>query len=253
MSCPDDNTLNRFIEGALAPRERSAIDTHLDACERCRALVFATGAVRAEVSALSLESSVIAEVPSLPRTLGRYELRGVLGEGSMGRAYVGYDPMLDRRVCLKVLKTSPLDDPQAERARMLNEARAQARLSDPAIVSVYEVVAEGPIVALAMEYLDGAITFGAWLSAAGRSQAEILAVMKQAGAGLVAAHASGIAHRDFKPDNVLITGTGRARIVDFGLARRVVEVEAQDEAERPTEVHTRTVAAGTPAYMAPEQ
>lgn len=252
MRCPDDNALNAYLEGIAGEAARSEVEKHLDVCARCRELAWASGALGASLSSRTVGYSAEADPEIMPATIGRYQLRGLLGEGAMGRTYLGHDPELDRPVCLKVLKSSAGGDPAAERQRLLQEARAQARLSDPAIVSVYEIVSAGTVLALVMEYLPGAVTLRAWLAAAARSPEEIVAVLVQAGEGLAAAHASGIAHRDFKPDNVLLTAAGRARIVDFGLARRVLELE-DSTAELPAETHTKTVAAGTPAYMAPEQ
>ncbi len=249
--CPDDNQLNAFIEGVLVGDDHTAFEAHLDECEKCRALVLAAGAVRAELSSarLGLPQDDAPEALA-PTRIGRFQVARLLGEGAMGRTWLAYDPELDRQVCLKLLKSAPTDYPAAERDRLLKEARAQARLSHPAIVSVYEVVTEGNVVALAMQFLEGTRSLRSWLDEK-RSTEEILAALAQAGQGLAAAHASGVVHRDFKPDNVLMTPDGQAKIIDFGLARHLVELPTAVAIPRQT--HARTVAAGTPAYMAPEQ
>lgn len=259
MSCPSDDALNRYLEGIAPAAELETIERHLDDCARCRDVALAVGtlvAERSELGGAPTEAMVrLAPAPeSPPVQVGRFLVRGPLGEGSMGRTYAGYDPELDRAVCLKLLK--PLAGAGDDRARVLAEARAQARLSHPAIVSVYEVVSEGSSVGLAMELLEGARTLRAWLGSEPRAWRTVVDVLRQAGEGLAAAHAGGVVHRDFKPENVLVTADGRARIVDFGLARRVVELElstSEGPLEHAARAHTRTLAAGTPAYMAPEQ
>jgi hypothetical protein len=167
----------------------------------------------------------------------------------MGLTFLAYDPQLDREVCLKVLKPLVSDDEGAEHERLLSEARAQAQLSHPAIVPVYEVVAGAEVVALVMEYVRDGRSLREWLQRP-RTASQVLEVMLQAGEGLAAAHATGVVHRDFKPENVMLAN-GRVRIIDFGLARRVVDLGpgAAPTSENPT----LTVAAGSPAYMAPEQ
>jgi len=180
--------------------------------------------------------------------VGRFEVLRPLGEGGMGLTFLAYDPQLEREVCLKVLKPLVSDDEGAEHQRLLWEARAQAQLSHPAIVPVYEVVADAEAVALVMEYVRDGRSLREWLQRP-RTASQVLEVVLQAGEGLSAAHATGVVHRDFKPDNVMLA-KGRARIIDFGLARRVVDLGpgAAPTSENPT----LTVAAGSPAYMAPE-
>lgn len=184
--------------------------------------------------------------------MGRFEVLRPLGEGGMGLTFLAYDPQLEREVCLKVLKPLVSDDEGdegAEHQRLLSEARAQAQLSHPAIVPVYEVVADAEVVALVMEYVRDGRSLREWLQRP-RTASQVLEVVLQAGEGLAAAHAAGVVHRDFKPDNVMLA-KGRVRIIDFGLARRVVDLGPG--AALTSENPTLTVAAGSPAYMAPEQ
>src|SRR5262249_52583000 len=109
-------------------------------------------------------------------------------------------------------------DMQVGRERLLREAQAMAQLSHPNVIAIYDMGTFGEQVFIAMEYVDGS-TLSGWLSATQRSWREIVSIFVQAGRGLAAAHAAGILHRDFKPDNVLVGNDGRVRVLDFGLAR----------------------------------
>jgi tetratricopeptide (TPR) repeat protein len=197
-------------------------------------------------------------------TVGRYVVVERLGSGGMGVVYAAFDPELDRKVALKLLHGdagSPTDS-TAGRTRLLREAQAMARLSHPNVIAVHDVGTFSGQVFVAMEYVEGS-TLGEWLAERPRAPSEILQVFVAAGEGLAAAHAAGIVHRDFKPDNVMIDRSGRTRVLDFGLARPVVPgASAEDEQLRALSssassidvVLTATGALmGTPAYMAPEQ
>ncbi|MEX1369489.1 MAG: tetratricopeptide repeat protein [Nannocystaceae bacterium] len=196
-----------------------------------------------------------------PLQIGRFVVSHRLGAGASGVVYAAHDPKLDRKIALKVLRPDGDLDEQAH-ARLLREAQALARLSHPNVVAVHDVGDLDGRVFVAMELLEGG-TLRRWLRASPRSTAEILEVFVQAGEGLAAAHAAGLVHRDFKPDNVLLDEQGRASVVDFGLAREQVDpgmsvIEAIATAEQPGEEAdlrlTRTgTMLGTPAYMAPEQ
>lgn len=225
----------------------------------------------------SVTSRRSKEAPfELPRgaEVGRYVVLQRLGAGGMGVVYAAYDHELDRKVALKLL--NPRDEGsqgEAARVRMLREAQAMARLSHANVVTVHDVgTVEGRLF-LAMEFIDG-LTCGAWLKKQSRDTAEVVEMFTQAGRGLAAAHAAGLVHRDFKPENVMIGVDGRVLVLDFGLARAVagdavVETIEEDdlppESSRPPLSQTTgtnalsaelTVAGavmGTPAYMSPEQ
>ena len=174
----------------------------------------------------------------------------------MGLVYAAYDPRLDRRVALKILNPRSMQAvTEGARRRLLREAQAMARLSDPNVVNVYDAGEVGGEVFLAMEFVEGK-TLRAWLDERPRTWREILPVFISAGRGLAAAHAAGIVHRDFKPENVLVQADGRARVTDFGIAKSVLEPAAQPCAAPVSEdaiaTHTAGIV-GTPAYMAPEQ
>src|SRR5262245_11493 len=152
--------------------------------------------------------------------LGRYVSLARLGSGGMSEVYAAFDPQLDRRVALKLLRPDVVAGMAAEegRARVLREAQALARLSHRNVVAVHDVGTESGEIFIAMEYVDG-VTVRTWLAEHERTWREILNVFLDAGRGLAAAHEAGLVHRDFKPDNVLVTPTGRVVVLDFGLAR----------------------------------
>jgi serine/threonine protein kinase len=139
----------------------------------------------------------------------------VLGAGGMGLVYAAHDPDLDRRVAIKILRN---DAGEEARVRLLREARAMAKLSHPNVITVYEVGSSAGVDFVAMELLEGG-TLGEWLRAERRPPLEVLRRFRAAGAGLAAAHARGLVHRDFKPANVLLGRDGRVVVTDFGLAR----------------------------------
>ncbi len=206
----------------------------------------------------AVKAQVLGEVQD-PLMLGKYEIERPLGAGAMGRILLAHDPTLERRVALKIIAPQLADVPQA-RARIVQEARAMARLSDPNVAQVYEVARDGPHLFVAMEYVDGR-RLRDWLEEKRRPWARIVDMFVQAGRGLAASHAKGLVHRDFKPDNVMLGRGGRAKVVDFGLACGLGEAVEQAELDAamdstgpqdPDVTATRTWL-GTPAYMAPEQ
>ncbi len=147
--------------------------------------------------------------------LARYVILDELGQGGNGIVYSAFDPDLDRKVALKVLRRSR--ETQA-RARLLREAQAMAKLSHPNVVTVFEVGTDDGRDFVSMEFVDGQ-NLAAW-SETQRGHEEVLAVYRQAGQGLAAAHRVGLVHRDFKPHNVLLGKDGRVLVTDFGLARQ---------------------------------
>ena len=238
MGCLDDLTITNLVGNALPEPQRIAALTHLDECATCYELVAAIGSPRAEVEPARLAAGT---------EVGRYVIESVAGAGAMGVVYAARDPSLDRSVALKCVAAT--GDARAKE-RMLREARAMAQLSHRNVVSIFDVGTFGDDVFFAMELLRGR-TLRQWLP--GRTRPQIIAVLADAGRGLAAAHAAGIIHRDFKPDNVLIGDDGRTCVTDFGLAR-----EADASADPPAEMTVDALSAtgqlvGTPVYMAPEQ
>jgi serine/threonine protein kinase len=192
--------------------------------------------------------------------LGRYVIIDLLGSGGMGVVYTAYDPDLDRRVALKLLR--PDRGPswgETGRLRLLREAQAIARLSHPNVIAVYDAGSFGDQVFVAMEFIEGG-TLRQWLEERPPWR-EVLDRFLLAGRGLAAAHAAGLVHRDFKPDNVLLSRDGRVRVMDFGLARPIGEPSRMEEWRAPAGSGGNLAspltqwgeALGTPGYMAPEQ
>jgi eukaryotic-like serine/threonine-protein kinase len=200
-------------------------------------------------------------------TIGRYIVVELIGRGGMGEVYAAYDPELNRKIAVKLLRAvggdAPVDDNR--RTRLQREAQAIARLSHPNVVVVHDVGTFRDSVFIAMEFIEGD-TLGAWMEARPRRYREVLDVFLAAGCGLVAAHEAGLVHRDFKPDNVMITKDGQVRVMDFGLARELIPgvdeppADPLDVGQMPSSGdHLRTkltvtgAIMGTPAYAAPEQ
>jgi tetratricopeptide (TPR) repeat protein/predicted Ser/Thr protein kinase len=163
----------------------------------------------------------------------------------MGIVYAAYDELLDRKVAVKVVREGGARE--ETRLRVLREARALAKLSHPNVVQVYEADQWGEDVYIAMELIEGC-TLDEWTQ--GRTWREVLAVYRQAGEGLAAAHGAGIVHRDFKPKNCLVGEDGRVRVLDFGLARptqmggrhAAVEAKAPLSSDSHADLHGPTLA-----------
>ncbi|MDQ2811707.1 MAG: PASTA domain-containing protein [Actinomycetota bacterium] len=173
---------------------------------------------------------------------GRYAVTARIAHGGMATVYLAMDTRLDREVALKVMHAELARDDDFVR-RFIGEAKSVARLSHQNVVAVYDQGADGPVLYLAMEYVPGR-TLKEMLRDNGRlPPAVALEIMTGVLGGLAAAHASGIVHRDVKPENVLLTADGRVKVADFGLARALTATG-----------HTRTgLLIGTVAYVPPEQ
>ncbi|HVR63428.1 MAG TPA: serine/threonine-protein kinase, partial [Polyangia bacterium] len=154
--------------------------------------------------------------------IGRYIALELIGRGGMGEVYAAYDPELDRKIAIKLLRGTPGSGGSLagadSRTRLMREAKAIAKLSHPNVIVVYDVGTFEDRVFVAMEFVDGH-TFNYWLNAERRHWSDILKVFVAAGRGLGAAHDKQLVHRDFKPDNVMIRSDGQVRVMDFGLAR----------------------------------
>jgi serine/threonine protein kinase len=186
-----------------------------------------------------------APTPALEQ-LGRYLLLKKLGQGGMGTVYLAWDNRLNRRVALKVLPPHSLHDPAAVR-RFQREAQALAQLSHPGIVQAHDADAEGERHFLVMEYVEGH-SLAQLLKDKGRlPPTQAADYLYQAALALQHAHDKGLIHRDLKPANLLLTQTGRVKVLDLGLARFL-----QDQLGDPG-LTREGVTMGTPDYAAPEQ
>ncbi len=203
------------------------------------------------------------ESPSTPGTLsagdtlGSFVIERELGAGAMGVVLLARDPDLDRSVAIKVLRTA--GHSERGKVRLLREAQAVAKIQHPHVVAVHQVGTHEGQVYVVMEFVDGG-TLRQWQKAPRRWQ-DTLEVYRQAAKGLAAAHAVGLVHRDFKPDNVLIGAGGRVRVTDFGIVGVMGEgasgeftIEDDADVNDASTRLTKTGAiVGTPAYMPPEQ
>ncbi|HSR99207.1 MAG TPA: serine/threonine-protein kinase [Kofleriaceae bacterium] len=278
MDCLSENTFQQLLDGTLVEARIRDTEVHLDTCRSCRELLstLAQGLTEScppggEDVSTHATDGLEHEMPPGSQ-VGRFVVQSPLGIGGMGVVYAADDPVLGRKVALKLIHADRGEGPErAEwRARLLREARAIARLSHPNVITVHDIGLHGDHPFVAMELVEGT-TLRSWLAASPRSWREVVPVFVAAGRGLLAAHRAGLVHRDFKPDNVLIGHDGRIRVTDFGLACPLVggdrhgpEGPAPDEpaqalaalgssAENRDERLTRTgTLVGTPGYIAPE-
>jgi eukaryotic-like serine/threonine-protein kinase len=238
VACPDDEILLAMLEGRLRGEALVEADRHLDGCESCRDVV--------SVLASGIVPRSRGETPT---RVGRYAIGELLGAGATGSVHAAHDPELDRAVALKRLHAG---GDATQRARLLREAQALARLAHPNVVTVFDVGIEHDEVYVAMELVRGA-SLRVWMSRP-HPEAEILATLLAAGRGLAAAHAEGLVHRDFKPENVLVGDDARVKVVDFGLAHEDAgRLDESADVSLSTTLTATGALLGTPAYMAPEQ
>ncbi len=194
-------------------------------------------------------------------SIGRYVIEERLGAGAMGVVYGALDPKLGRRVAIKMAHASQA---RSERGaeRFIREARAMAALDHPNVVGVFDFGVRDDEAFLVMERVE-AQTLSKWLETSPTFD-QRLRVLREAGAGLAAAHAAGLVHRDFKPDNVLITAGGQAKVTDFGLARAYGDDDSSSQGSKNSGMQSASgrvsntvtahgVVIGTPVYMSPEQ
>jgi serine/threonine protein kinase len=194
-----------------------------------------------------------------PQRIARFSVRETLGEGGMGVVFLAHDPDLEREIAVKLIQTRRHLSPTTLRKRLIREGRALGQLRHPNVVQVHELGEHDGELYLAMEYVAGH-TLRAWQDQRPRARDEILHAYTDAGRGLAAAHAASIVHRDFKPENVLISADGRVQVTDFGLADLLSALvdESTTEDTTPGQGHSYRLTnageiLGTLGYMAPEQ
>ncbi len=186
----------------------------------------------------------------MPEQIGRYRITGKLGEGGMGIVYLGYDAKLQRSVAIKLV-TGLSDD--AGRERLLQEARAASALNHPNICTIYEVDEEADRAFIVMEHIDGK-RLGDLIPSEGLPSSTAVGYGLQIADALAHAHDRRVVHRDVKASNILMTPEGRAKVLDFGLAKRLSEKVLDEATTRSQASLTEAgVLAGTLPYIAPEQ
>lgn len=264
---PDEATLRKFLLGTLPPAESERVTqwasedasaaqllASVDARDLVTDAITETGTANGLAdTAVSPKNPVHQPTPSsfpdspVPTQVGSYRIIRELGRGGMGMVLEADDIRLNRRVALKLITAQDASDGRA-RARFLQEARAVAQIEHPNVVPILHIDEDGGMLFIVMPLLKGE-TLDARLHREKRlSPSEVARIGREVASGLVAAHAVGLVHRDIKPANIwLDADTGRARILDFGLAKPV-------DNSNPTAALTDTgVIVGTPYYMAPEQ
>ncbi|MBI5543140.1 MAG: serine/threonine protein kinase [Deltaproteobacteria bacterium] len=248
--CLDENQLAELVEGRLASGGQRALMAHLDGCRSCRQVLAAFARSAAPTEQEGSQDSAIAAtlmaqkrtaLPEIGRTLsGRFQLGRILGYGAMGVVYEAQDGLLGLKVALKVLRPDI-----AEKAELLKHLRREIllgrRISHPNACRIYDLGADDELHFITQELVAGE-SLQAILERAPVAPAWIVPILKQVCAGLAAAHQEGIVHRDLKPANIMLEDTGRAVVMDFGLAA--------DETRREL---SQGGPVGTPAFWAPEQ
>ncbi len=260
--CPSDRELNDFANGRIAFSRLSDIELHLETCGRCSARL---AAAPADTLVRRLSHFEYSELPAghrlastRPFDLGpdsRYELLAELGQGGMGQVFKARHKLMKRIVALKTIRPELINHPEAVR-RFAKEARAAARLSHPNIVSAFDAEQEGDLHFLVMEYVDGEglnriVNRNGPLDAATATN-----YIRQAALGLEHACQQGMVHRDIKPQNLMLTGDGVVKILDFGLSkfrRQVADPDELDSATDETVLTLNNTRLGTEGYIAPEQ
>jgi len=285
LACPPPDDYERLISGALPPTDVERLSQHLAGCSACAAKVqtllsadtllsvlrgTTTDAPRGEkvpdeltrqllalaaqpsaepscVSAARLTS--LLAPPQADDEIGRlahYRVLSVLGEGGMGVVFLAEDTLLGRKVALKTMKPEIAAEPR-HRQRFLREARAAAKVEHDPIAPIYGVGEDRGVPWLAMPFLKGQSLDELLQHVKVMQPAQALRLGVQVAKGLAAAHAAGLIHRDIKPGNIWVEpdNGGRARLLDFGLAR--------DDREGGEHLTVTGAVIGTPAFMAPEQ
>ncbi|MDA2930030.1 protein kinase [Acidobacteria bacterium AH-259-O06] len=193
------------------------------------------------------------EGPVVGQTISHYKILEKLGEGGMGEVFLAQDTSLERKVALKFLPDFMQQDPTA-RKRFLREAKSAAALDHPFICKIYEVGEAGGKDFIAMEYVQGT-TLKDKLADSPLTLKDALEKSTEVAEALEEAHTQGIVHRDLKPSNIMLTPQGHAKVMDFGLAKRLAPAEGVGSQEQTISASlTKTGATlGTLAYMSPEQ
>lgn len=260
--CLEPNELVEMMNGRASEADKARIEAHVNQCEDCMQLMIDVGRAAEQASpiadtALSDGSPYSVGTAAEPHgaelhrgeVVDHFQVERLLGRGGMGEVYRAHDVKLGRTVALKLIHPSLMTSSDAKR-RFENEARATAKLNHPNIVNIHAVGEHRGRPYVALEYLEGK-NLREILANSPPDLQRALGLVLSIAQAVAAAHERGVVHRDLKPENVVIDATGRARVVDFGLAR----IGAVTEEGVPASVHggNITTVGGTPLYMAPEQ
>jgi serine/threonine protein kinase len=281
---PASQRLEAFALGQLSDGELVEIEAHLASCSACRqatesvaddtlVALLRSAATDPESSAGPTTQNAAGRagpvttddgIPEALATHPRYRVQELLGVGGMGAVYRAEHLLMQRSVALKVINRELIDRP-ATSERFEREVRAAARLVHPNIVTAFDAEQAGDLHFLVMEYVEGTSLARRVADTGPLPVAEACEYVRQAALGLQHAHERGMVHRDIKPHNLMITSGGQVKILDFGLARFVMEtapagnllaapVAASAESGRTPESITQIgTVMGTPDYIAPEQ
>ncbi|MDX6403330.1 MAG: eukaryotic-like serine/threonine-protein kinase [Blastocatellia bacterium] len=184
--------------------------------------------------------------------ISHYRIIEKLGAGGMGEVFLAHDLTLDRKVAIKILPAKSIENEQAKK-RLFREAKAAATLDHPNICTIHEVNEEADSPFIVMQYIDG-VTLANKVRNNPLAPAEVVNIGIQAAEALAEAHSRGVVHRDIKPQNMMITARGQLKILDFGLARQILNQPAVDsQAQTETRLTEEGQIVGTVGYMSPEQ
>ncbi|HEX4135948.1 MAG TPA: protein kinase [Bryobacteraceae bacterium] len=236
---------------ACRPEERSALLARADPelGREVKLLLMQDGSLLDDPAWERLEASSASPPLAAGQRWGRYEIETPLGAGGMGVVFRARDTRLHRSVAIKFLSDEVAD--VSARRRFQREAQTASSLNHPHIVAVYDAGESEGRQYLVTEFVDGG-TLKSWACSSKRTWREIVEIVTGIADGLAVAHAAGILHRDIKPDNILVTQGGYAKLADFGLAK-LAEATDSDVTRAPTESCTRPgVVIGTIPYMSPE-
>lgn len=227
-TCPRDTELREEVESLLSAHEEAKDFI--------------------EDSPSDAATSLLAE--KRPKQVGQYKIQRLLGAGGMGEVYLAEDILLNRRVAIKFLSPYSLDNEEAKR-RLLQEARAAAKLDHPNLCAIYEV-GETDRPYIVMPYVEGE-TLDIKLKQNPLAMSVALKVATQVADAVAEAHEHNIIHRDIKPSNIIITPRGQAKVMDFGLAKITANESIESEATTKSLLTTPGMIMGTLPYMSPEQ
>ncbi len=288
---PSDDQLKAFGLGDLDPQNSAKVEVHIEECHECSETLLGlssssdtfvsslrragqseqeasepTPASQEETIALSLDAADsrladdgLRDVPPQLLNHPRYRIAELVGKGGMGDVYKAEHKLMSRPVALKVINRKLVAHPRAVE-RFRREVQAAARLSHPNIVTAHDADQAGDVHFLVMEYVDGTDLSEVVRQRGPLPVAQACSYIQQAASGLQKAHELGLVHRDIKPHNLMVTGEGQVKILDFGLASFVSETPPEVTGESDTEpgplpsrLTSMGSTMGTPDYISPEQ